>query len=177
MKGLRILCLVLLTGMVSAHVTLHAGGRGDDTSAEQAFEKMKTLVGTWEATTEEGKKAILTYELVSGHTTLLERFVDEGSHQFTDLITMYHMDGDHLMLTHYCGANNQPRMHAESISPGLKSLTFSFFDATNLSSPDQAHMYKVTYKFHDKVHFTTEWTLREDQKEKFVEVLRFERRE
>ena len=70
MKGLRILCLVLLAGMVSAHVTLHAGGRGDDTSAEQAFEKMKTLVGTWEATTEEGNKAILTYELVSGHTTL-----------------------------------------------------------------------------------------------------------
>ena len=32
------------------------------------------------------------------------------------MATLYHLDGDQLMLTHYCSAGNQPRMRAATVS-------------------------------------------------------------
>jgi len=141
----------------------------------QAFEKIKSLVGRWQATTAEGKNATLVFDMVSGNTAVLERYWEEGSEQHTNMITLYHLDDDRLMLTHYCSANNQPRMRAEPFSPDTKTLRFQFFDATNLSSPDDGHMYRAVYRFTDADHFTTEWTFWKDQKDAFTEVLHFAR--
>ncbi len=56
------------------------------------------------------------------------------------MITMFHLDGaNRLMMTHYCGAGNQPRMQA-SASPDGKTLRFKFVDATNLESTESGHM-------------------------------------
>jgi len=41
------------------------------------------------------------------------------------------------VITHYCGAGKQPRMRASTSADG-KTITFTFFDATNLASPTQA---------------------------------------
>ncbi len=34
-----------------------------------------------------------------------------------NMITMFHMDGDRLLMTHYCGAGNQPRMKLVASNP------------------------------------------------------------
>jgi hypothetical protein len=44
-----------------------------------------------------------------------------------------------------------------AISPDGKSITFTFVDATNLSSPDAPHMKSVTFNFIDENHHTEEW--------------------
>jgi hypothetical protein len=73
-----------------------------------------------------------------------------------DMITMFNLDGDRLLLTHYCAAGNQPRMKASTSSDG-KTVTFDFIDATNLKSSHDPHMYRVVFNFIDANHHTEEW--------------------
>jgi len=135
------------------------------------FERMKSLVGQWRGTSMNGKPATVTYTLVSDDSALMETLVMAGE---SEMVTMYHPDGDHLMMTHYCSAHNQPRMRSQSVAAGSKNITFDFVDATNLSAPDAGHMSKLVATFADKDHFSQEWTWREKGKENTV-VIHFER--
>ena len=78
---------------------------------------------------------------------------------------MYYTDGEHLMLTHYCSMNNQPRMRANAHEPGGKALVFVFLDATNLKSPSDAHMHQITFDFKNRDHFNQVWVLSKAGKE------------
>jgi len=69
---------------------------------------------------------------------------------------MINMDGDRLLLTHYCSAGNQPRMQA-TLSPDGKSITFTFVDGTNLAGADVPHIQSVIFNFIDENHHTEEW--------------------
>ena len=82
-----------------------------------------------------------------------------------NMISMIHFDGaNRLLLTHYCGAGNQPRMQA-SASPDGKTITFNFLDATNLDSPQSGHMDHVAIAVLDANHHTEEWTFTDHGKE------------
>jgi len=160
MKRLTILLAVIL-GIIAFPCTSPAQG-----SAGEQFARLASLVGTWHGTTSEGKKVTSTYELVSNGSAIMER-LSPGSEP--DMITMYHRDGDHLMMTHYCSAGNQPRMRAEPSGTEGNVIRFSFLDATNLKSPDDGHMQKLVFIFRDKDHMTQEWTWREKGQEKTVQ--------
>ena len=81
-----------------------------------------------------------------------------------NMITMFHLDGERLLMTHYCGAGNQPRMVA-SASPDGKTFTFSFLDATNLATPDAPHMNHLVISMPDANHHTEEWVFSDHGKE------------
>jgi hypothetical protein len=76
--------------------------KNDPSNADRAFEKRKTLVGRWEAKTNRGT-AVATYQLISGGTVLLEWMEMSADHE---MITAYYVDGNRLLLTHYCTAGN-----------------------------------------------------------------------
>jgi hypothetical protein len=136
------------------------------------FERMKSLVGEWKGTSADKMPSTVTYTLVSDNSALMERLAMSGE---SEMVTMYHPDGDRLMLTHYCSAHNQPRMLSQAVAPGSKSITFDFLDITNLSATDAGHMRKLVVTFVDEDHFTQEWTWREKGKENTV-VINFERK-
>jgi hypothetical protein len=167
-KGIPTLIAIALAALLWAAVV-----KGQEATGRQGFEKMKSLAGKWEATAEKGKRATLAFEVVANGTAVLERFLDEGANPYGSMVTLYHLDGGDLVLTHYCIANNQPRMRAETIT--ADAIRFHFTGATNLSSPDAGHMYKAHYQFHGPDEFTTEWTFRQKGEDKFTEVLRFRR--
>ena len=81
-----------------------------------------------------------------------------------DMITMFHLDNDRLLMTHYCGAGNQPRMQATT-SPDGKTITFDFVDGTNLASPEIGHMHRMVLSLLDANHHTEEWTYSDHGKE------------
>jgi hypothetical protein len=87
-----------------------------------------------------------------------------GVHGPEKMVSMIHMDGSRLVLTHYCSAGNQPRM-AGTASPDGKTITFDFFDATNLASPDAGHMQRVVIAIVDANHHTEDWTFNDHGKE------------
>jgi hypothetical protein len=126
------------------------------------WEWMKSLQGDWDGTYE-GKLATgASYRLVSNGTALMETLV---SPDHSDMVTMYTPDGDRLMMTHYCSANNQPRMRASVPSGGAKRLVFDYVDATNLEAPDAMHMHRLVVTLNDPDHFTQLWTSREKGKD------------
>jgi hypothetical protein len=130
--------------------------------AAAAWSRLKSLVGEWEGHGSMGKFR-LTYELTAGGTALLER---ERGDAHPEMVTVYHLDGNRLLMTHYCAAGNQPRMEARSFNPGTGALEFEFLDATNLASPDAGHMRSVSMKLIDGKRLASEWRFYENGKVK-----------
>jgi hypothetical protein len=162
--------LVLLAA--GALIAGEVGGVTKPSKATPGLEKLKALAGEWEAKTDEGTTTV-SYKVVSAGSCLLETMNHAKN---ADMITVYHLDGDRLMLTHYCTLNNQPRMRADGLSAEGKKLTFKFVDATNLASPGEGHMHDLTVTFVDENHFTQEWTYYKDGKPDDTAVFRYERK-
>src|SRR5512145_1641882 len=108
--------------------------------AAPGIEKLKSLAGTWEGTGPDGKPFETTYQLISGGSGVMETIMPGSEHS---MVTIYHCDGEQLMLTHYCMLNNQPRMRAQVPAGEVKKLSFSFVDAANMAKPTDKHMSAV----------------------------------
>lgn len=138
-------CFVVL---VVAAAVAQAGG-------QKSFDTMKSLAGNWEGKNSMGDPVVVTYRMTAGGSALLAEIQSQMKGKSEDMISMIHMDGDRLLLTHYCSAGNQPRMQA-AISPDGKAITFEFVDGTNLANTP-GHMQRVIFTFTDTKHHTEEW--------------------
>lgn len=153
-----------------AHSVAHAAD-SPNSNAAAAFNKLKTLAGTWEATSARGK-VTTSYEVISNGSALAERDNVPGE---GEMLTVYHLDGSRLVMTHYCSAGNQPHLEAKTFDPASNRLAFDFAGGGNLNDPNAGHMHNVTFKFADGDTFTTNWTFQENGKPKFVENLEYHR--
>jgi hypothetical protein len=150
-----------------------AGGRPD---ARAAFDRLKRLAGTWEAQDGSGKQpAVSRFEIVGGGSAILEKYSDPNLGAGNEMVTLYHLDGDRLLLTHYCMAKNQPRMQLVAFDPVTNELHFEFLDATNLPSPDVGHMHRARYSLQEADRFTTVWDFVAGGRTTFNEEQRFTR--
>jgi len=162
--------LVALSLLAFSACLAGAGGK-DDRNAAAAFAKLKTLVGQWEADTDKGK-ITSTYELVSNGTALVEHVNAPGEDA---MVTVYHLDGSYLVLTHYCIAGNQPHMQAKAFDPASNKISFDFVSAGNLASPGDGHMHSVQVSFIGPDAFKSDWTFYKDGKPAFTEPFQFRR--
>lgn len=149
--------------LVLASAPLFAAEQMSKIEKNPAYDKMKTLVGSWQGTVNENGKPLDTharFKLVSDGSALASWLDEDTAHE---MITMFHMDGDNLMATHYCAAHNQPRMVL--VSGGDPSrLVFKFKDGTNIQ-PDAGHMQQVAFIFDGANHHIEEWTYLQNGKE------------
>jgi len=145
MKSLRF----MLSVVVLMSLSIAAFAQSD---AQKSFDKLKTLAGTWEGTFE-GKPIQVSLRVTSMGSALMHEMRGSGPE---DPITVFTVDGDRLLLTHYCDAGNQPRMLA-TISPDGKTITFNFLDATNLQSSQGGHMQSAVFNLIDSEHHTETW--------------------
>ena len=149
-------------------LALAAIGAAAQAKGNPGFDKLRTLVGQWEGKNSRGVAVRVDYALTSGDSVLMETIVPTGE---STMVSMYHLDGDRLMMTHYCGAGNQPRMRAGTVGADTRAINFSFQDATNLPNLDAGHMVGMALAWQNKDHITHVWTWREkgkpDMNEKF----------
>lgn len=152
---------LMWTGLlVAAALIVPTSAAGETaTPAQQGMDRLKSLAGTWEGKGPEGAPVTVTFTLTGENSAVMEHL------SVGDMVTMYHEDGDHLMLTHYCAGNNQPRMRAAGLSGDGKSIAFKFHDITNLASKDAMYMKSLTITFQDATHITEEWTHQAGSKE------------
>ncbi len=163
---------LLIASLALAAVAVQAAGPKSERSTDAAaFARLKTLVGEWQADTRMGK-AHLKYELIAGGTALVER---ETAEKMPEMLTVYHLDGDRLLLTHYCMAGNQPRMQARAFNPESGELEFQFLDATNLAGPGAGHMHNARIRFVDNDHLATAWDFYENGQQKLTETMQYTR--
>jgi hypothetical protein len=118
-----------------------------------AFERLSSLVGEWRGT-ESAAEATLVYRLTSDGSALMEDFRAPKD----EMITMFTVDGDRLIATHYCSVGNQPQMITEAIKDPSSSLVFSLSRVTGMKTPDDWHNIGLTVTLEDKQHLTQVWT-------------------
>jgi hypothetical protein len=127
--------------------------------AHKSFDLLKGLEGNWAGKNSQGQPLQVTFRLTAGGSALMSEILGRGPE---NMITMFHMDGDRLLMTHYCGAGNQPRMKV--VASDAKSVSFEFFDGTNIG-PGDGHMQHVTFTEPDADHHVEEWVFLDHGKE------------
>ena len=154
------------SAILSAMVALLLIGTAKPMAAEKAnsllaFERLTSLVGEWKMTQGDAEVKLI-YTLVANGSTLMEE-LRPGTE--TPMITMFTVDGDHLIATHYCSAGNQPQMMTKAIAdPSGKSLTFSLSHVYGMKAPGDWHNTGLTVTVEDKQHLTQVWTYEYDGK-------------
>jgi hypothetical protein len=131
---------------------------------ESAFERFKGLVGDWDIASPKFEahkgKIQARYRLTAGGSALVETvFPGEAM----EMVTVYHRDGDQLMLTHFCHVGNQPRMRTRNVDDNGE-LVFDFAGGSNLDPATDTHMHSMRIRFVDADHVQTEWELYQDGK-------------
>lgn len=159
---------ILLAAILAGAAVHAADTKAPASGAAAAFEHLKSLAGEWQA----ADKSRLTYELTGGGTAVVEKFTSES---MPAMHTVYHLDGDRLLLTHYCIAGNQPRMVAGPFDSKTGEVEFKFLDATNLAKPGAGHMHGVRMRFVDSNRLETHWQFFENGQPKFTEDVTYSR--
>jgi hypothetical protein len=126
----------------------------DKTKSEEAFDRLASLKGEWKGEIN-GVNAMLIYTLTANGSALMEQCRPEKG---PEMITIFTIDGDHLIATHYCSAKNQPQMATSAIADAQKPLAFSLVRVTGLKSPDDWHNTGLTVIQEDNDHLTQEWS-------------------
>ena len=123
-----------------------------ETDARKTFDMLKGMEGNWTGKNQQGQPLEVTFRVTAGGSALMSEIHSKGGKE--DMITMIHLDGDRLLMTHYCSAGNQPRMKV--VSSDAKSARFEFVDGTNLGAED-GHMQNVTFTQTDADHHIENW--------------------
>lgn len=172
MKCLRLLLSATLIGAPSLALTqtvdhstvdhsTMAAAPAAQTDAQKSFTQLKALAGSWQgivtstptAPEVQGKQVRLSLRVTSmGNALMHEMRVGDRP---DDPITMLYLDGDRLMLTHFCDAGNRPRMVAR-VSPDGGSIDFDIVDVAGPLT--YGHMQHALFTFIDATHHTEDWT-------------------
>lgn len=96
------------------------------TEAKKAFEKLKTLAGSWQGKVM-GVPINFTIRAASSGTAILHEGHTEGDGPPKHEITMFYVEGDRLLATHYCDAGNRARWEGKMSIDG-KAIEFKFLD-------------------------------------------------
>lgn len=95
--------------------------------AQKAFDQLKSaLVGPWHGSVM-GIPIDFTIRAVSNDTTILQEGVTTKGPTPNHEITLFYVEGDRLLATHYCDANNRVNLEGK-MSADKKSVEFSFID-------------------------------------------------
>lgn len=117
------------------------------------FERMKTLVGTWEGKVDMGQGPIdmtIKYRLLAGGSVLEERcFIDTPN----EMVSMYYDQGGKLAMTHYCVMGNRPGMLLKSSD--AKTINFDFDKSCGIDVKKESHMHALSITFDDADTFTS----------------------
>lgn len=149
---------LLLAAPLLAAPLLTRGLPDSAASAARAdFDRVKALAGDWVRVDAEGNAAGTSdwsFRVTAGGHAVLETLF-AGSEE--EMITLYYMEGDELVLTHYCVAGNQPHMHAVPAEEG--TLAFECSSDDGLSTPDEAHMHRGAMRILGPDELETEWRM------------------
>jgi phage tail protein X len=135
--------------------------------AQKSFTEIKALAGTWrgQATIKppmqgmENTNMEVSMRITSRGNALLHEMKEAAKPadptKYDNPVTMFYLDGDQLLLTHYCDAGNRPRMAARTSSDG-KTVEFDFLDVSG--STKYGHMQHAVFTVVDANHHVEDWT-------------------
>ena len=157
-KLLLLICCVAAAGSAFSQDSQKA----ESSDSQKAFDTIKMLAGSWQGRLStnpktpgiDGSAAQVSIRVTSkGHAVMHDLTVNGIP---DNPITMFYLDADRLLLTHYCDAGNRPRMQA-TISPDGRRVEFDFLDIAGPAG--KGHMHHALFTIIDADHHTEDWTL------------------
>lgn len=125
-----------------------------ETRSNPALEQFKSLAGEWKGKDSNGKAISVSYQVLS-IGVVMERLEPAGQ---PGMVTMYSLDGDHIMAIHFCSAGNQPIMKTAPLYAATGKYDFIIERVYGMNTPDDLHMVELLMTLTDKDHVTQAWT-------------------
>jgi hypothetical protein len=154
--------------LMSLSIAAFAQTEAQKSEAQKSFDTLKTLAGNWTGPvkldppqTEMGDGTVMQISLhvTSRGNALMHEMKEAGTPDdpahYDHPLTMLYLDGDRLLLTHYCDAGNRPRMVARTSADG-KRVEFDFLDVAG--GTQYGHMHHAVFTVIDANHHTEDWT-------------------
>jgi hypothetical protein len=148
--------------------------------AKAAFTKIKTLVGAWKSANKHEAAAgakdanehfqgeiNVNFKLTGAGSALVETQFPGTPHE---MVSVYHLDGDDLRMTHYCAAQNQPRLKLDRSNSTADHLVFVFDGGSNLNPDKDEHIHGLRITFHEDGKVTSAWEGYKDGKKAGTEL-------
>jgi len=155
---------VALGGLALLASTAAADG-DEPVEAKAVLERLKGLAGTWVFTdVPEGLVGTkVLYRVTAAGSAVVEEQFPGSDHE---MVSIYHLDGDELLMTHYCAAGNQPRLKLDRSASSLEDLRFGFDGGTNLDPARDLHIHEARIRLDgaDEGRLTSDWTAFQDGK-------------
>ena len=168
MKSLRFVLPAVLMSLATMAFAQSDAQKTVTTDAQKSFTEMKTLAGTWQGPVKldpphpemsNGKPVQVSMRVTSRGNALVHEMAEAGAvddpTKNDHPVTMFYLDSDRLLLTHYCDAGNRPRMAARP-SPDGKTVEFDFLDVAG--NTQYGHMQHAVFTVVDGNHHTEDWT-------------------
>jgi len=157
-----------VVALAAAQSDMHPSNQAAPTDAQKSFTEIKSLAGTWQGSVkidppmpqwDTGKPTQVTMRVTSRGNALVHEMSEAGSPddpaKYDHPVTMFYLDGDRLLLTHFCDAGNRPRMAARK-SADSKAVEFDLLDVAG--STKHGHMEHAVFNVIDADHHTEDWT-------------------
>jgi hypothetical protein len=111
--------------------------KGASLSPTEQFELIRSWEGRWQVAETDALKIV--FEKTARGSVMVERWeTSAGLHS----MTLYHMDGESLIATHYCPQGNQPRLESRTASSG--EIRLAFRDVTDLDA-GESHTHELWF--------------------------------
>lgn len=154
MRTTRLIPLLALTAFFVAGLA-SAGDEKAAIDARAAFEKLKALEGSWIASAPDAGDQTADHEIrvSAAGSVVMETMMAGTDHE---MINMYHLDGDDLVVTHYCAGGNQPTMRLDLEKATATELPFVFTGGSNLDTTDH-HIHDAMLTLRDDGTVVSKW--------------------
>jgi hypothetical protein len=149
----------VLAGAVAVAMAAAIGASEKEAKApakHPALERLKALAGTWVAVDDKGQptaQVVSVIKVTAAGSAVHETIFPGTGHE---MVSVYHLDGPDLVITHYCAAGNQPRMKLDPAGPANR-LDFKFAGGTNLDPAKDMHMHEGSITILDADHIEWAW--------------------
>jgi len=145
-----IVCLCLFT-VLACRSTAPSLVEADPALREGLFAPVKALAGTWRVEAAEHPSEI-RFEVSSNGSVVRETMFPGTENEMTN---MYALDGNSLVMTHYCAGGNQPRMRARALEGNR--LVFEADGVSDLQASEDHYMGAITLVFVDADQLEQRW--------------------
>ena len=110
-------------------------------SGAAALEKLKALAGDWvevEPKMGPAGSVVESYRVTGAGSAVVSTLGPGTPHE---MVSVYHRDGNDLVMTHYCAAQNQPRLRTKSVTGNVVAMEFD--GGTNVDPAKDVHIHAV----------------------------------
>lgn len=115
---------------------------------------MKTLAGSWQGSVL-NTPITVTLGVASSGNAIMHEATTSGGRPPDHEITMFYLDGDRLLATHYCDGGNQARFEGK-MSPDGKRFEFTFLDVAGNTKGGLVK--RMVFTINDANHHVVEFT-------------------